>query len=304
MFNWLGGNKDGSDVPGTQNQHNAVIRVVGDRSAGKTTYMAALARWPNANPSSPVQAITPINEDGRRLIDKAQLLLEDGLEIEPDRLQQVDDLLDYSLQIVLKDQFSWAKVRGDHALVTLNLSCKDYSGEFFRDILASTADPTLDDYIDDCQQADGLLLLVDGTNRRRDEVCTRGLNRLFMALDQVDLVGNTQRRVALVLTKCEQPELWVKRLEPKTLAAQRFPQLYQRLQSWQQTGSGQVDVFTNSAFGMLGQQYPQPNAKRATRTADGVKWVLQTPRLWRPFGMVAPIYWLCTGKRHPALEDD
>lgn len=43
-------------------QSSVVLRVIGDRAAGKTSYMASLARWPNADPDSPVQAVTAVDE--------------------------------------------------------------------------------------------------------------------------------------------------------------------------------------------------------------------------------------------------
>lgn len=55
------------------------IFVIGSRSSGKTTYMAALARWPGTDPStSSVQTVTPIHEDGEALITKAKNILEQG----------------------------------------------------------------------------------------------------------------------------------------------------------------------------------------------------------------------------------
>lgn len=63
-------------------QSNIVLRVIGDRDAGKTAYMASLARWPNASPDSPVQTVVPVDEGGEDLVNKAQNILEQGLELE------------------------------------------------------------------------------------------------------------------------------------------------------------------------------------------------------------------------------
>ncbi len=63
-------------------QSSAVLRIIGDRTSGKTTYMASLARWPNADPDSPVQAVTAVDEGGEDLINKAQNILEQGLQLE------------------------------------------------------------------------------------------------------------------------------------------------------------------------------------------------------------------------------
>jgi hypothetical protein len=111
-----------------------------------------------------------------------------------------------------------------------------------------------------------------------------------------------KRRIALVLNKCEQSDLWVNRDKPAFLASARFPQVSQKLKVWQQMGGGEVEFFTASAFGMLGTKYPEPNVNLLQKSRGGVKAVIKNPKLWRPFGLVAPIYWLCKGSRHPDLD--
>ena len=138
MLNWL--TKNRTTVKGASEalQSNAVLRVIGDRTSGKTTYMASLARWPNADPASPVQNVTPVNEEGEELIVNAQNILEQGLQLEPSDLKaSAIDIKDYTLSIALKGQFSWRnpKASAGSDLVTLNISCKDYAGEFFTDLL-------------------------------------------------------------------------------------------------------------------------------------------------------------------------
>ena len=124
-----------------------------------------------------------------------------------------------------------------------------------------------------------------------------------MALDRTD-IGVSKRRIAFVMSKCEQSELWVNRHKPRELAIMRFPQVHRKLQSWENMGGGQVDYFTTSAFGMLGTRFPEPNSKRLNRDRDGTTSIIKDPKRWRPFGLVAPIYWLCTGDRHKELDKD
>lgn len=306
MLNWL--TKSLSTVKGSSegSQSNAVLRVIGDRGSGKTSYMASLARWPNADPSSPVQNVNAVNEEGEDLISKAQNILEQGLELEATDLNaKAIDVKDYTLSIALKGQFSWRnpKASAGSQLVTLNISCKDYSGEFFSDLLYQAGNSQLQDYLEDCLQATGMMFLIDGTTHRKDSEYANGLDKFLMALDRTEMSAE-KRRIALVMTKCEQPELWIKRHEPRQLAAARFPQVDRKLQSWQQMGGGNVDYFTTSAFGMLGSRYPEPNSKRISRDRNGTMSVLKDPKRWRPFGLVAPIYWLCTGDRHKELDKD
>ncbi len=305
MLKWLRQNQttgQGANII----QNNAVLRVIGDRSSGKTTYMASLARWPNADPASPVQAVTPINEEGSELVDQAQTLLEQGLQLEPSNLDaSASDVKDYTLSITLKGQFSWKNPRAsfNSQLINLVISCKDYSGEFFTDLIHQTSAPRLENYLEDCLQATGIMLLVDGTLFRKDSQYASGVDKFLMALDRTD-IGGEKRRIALVLNKCEQTELWVNRYKPAYLASARFPQVHRKLQAWQQLGAGQVDYFTTSAFGMLGTRFQEPNSKQLSQGNNGVASIIKDPKRWKPFGLVAPIYWLCTGERHKELDKD
>ncbi len=306
MRNWL--NKIQTQAQGSSEpiQSNAVMRVIGDRASGKTTYMASLARWPNADASSPVQAVIPINEEGSQLVEKAQNILEQGLELEPTRLDaSALDVSDYTLSITLKGRFTWknSPVSLGSQQMTLNISCKDYAGEFFTDLLHQAGNSRLEDYLEDCLQATGIMFLIDGTTYRKDSEYASGLDKFLMALDRTDMTA-AKRRIALVVTKCEQSDLWINRRRPGYLASARFPQVYKKLQTWQQMGAGNVDFFTTSAFGMLGTRYQEPNSQQLSRGRDGTTSVLKDPKRWRPFGLVSPIYWLCTGDRHQELDKD
>ncbi|MBE9170674.1 hypothetical protein IQ238_25215 [Pleurocapsales cyanobacterium LEGE 06147] len=291
MFDWFKKNKE------TQKDESAVIRVIGDRGSGKTAYMASMAYWPNANSDSPVQSIIPINDEANELIAKAQNILEQGLQLEPTVFPaSATEVKDYTLSIILKEQFSGLRSQ----TIKLNISCKDYPGEFFRDLIHKVGDSQLEDYLEDCLEATGILFLLDGTTHRKDLEYANGLDKFLMALDRTDL-GGKQRRIALVMTKCEQSELWINRHKPKELAMARFPQVYRKLQTWSQTADGEVSYFTTSAFGMLGNQFPEPNAIKLMRDRTGTSSVIKDPKRWRPFGLVAPIYWLCTGQHHKEL---
>ena len=271
---------DTNDAPTQTLSGDSTLRIIGDRASGKTAYLASLAYWPNANPESPVESVTPIGEEGEELVEKARDLLEQGLELEPTDLNaDIDEVKDYTLSINLKDRFSW--LRGEGKQVQLNVSCKDYAGEFFSDLLYKSGDSRLEDYLEDCCLATGLLFLVDGTTHRKDRDYAMGMEKFLMELDrsQVEL---QQRRIALVLSKCEQSELWVNRHEPQKLVKARFPKLSSQLEIWSRGGNGSVDYFTTSAFGILGRQYPEPNSKRLRRSRDGTTSVIKKPKLWRP----------------------
>ena len=186
-------------------QSSAVLRVIGDRGSGKTAYMASLARWPNADPTSPVQTVIPVGEAGEELITKAQNILEQGLELEAtDLAASTTDIKDYTLRISLKGQFSWNNLKGNigfqgSQLVNLNISSKDYAGEFFSDLLYRAGNPQLREYLEDCSLATGIMFLVDGSSRAKDSEYANGLDKFITSLDRTDM-GLGKRRIAFVLT--------------------------------------------------------------------------------------------------------
>lgn len=282
------------------------IRVIGDRASGKTAYMASLAYWPNANPASPVQSITSYGdkEAGVELIAQAQNILEQGLQLEATDLNgTVAAVKDYGLSIVLKKQFSLRNASLRSRVVKLNINCKEYAGEFFSDLIYKRGDPLLDDYLEDCKIATGILLLVDGTTHRKDAIYANGLEKFFQELDRAEL-DEKKRRLAFTFSKSEQSQLWVSRHHPRQLATRRFPLVQKRLETWQKINGGEVDYFTTSAFGTIGHNYPEPNATQIARDRDGTTSVIRDPKRWRPFGLVSPLYWLCTGQRHQELDKD
>lgn len=288
---------------GKEEDLSGELRVVGDRASGKTTYLAALARWPQANPASPVEAVTATNEDGEELIKMAQNILEQGEQLEPTRLaDDVVQVKNYGLRIVLKKQ---SARNNPKALMNLDINCKDYAGEFFSDLLKQSG-VQLKEYIEDCALATGMLLLIDATAHRLDSEYAEGIDKLLLGLDRAsgDRDQKQKRRIALVLTKCELTELWHNRDRPRWLAAARFGKLCEKLETWQRLGSCEVEYFTVSAFGVLGNKFPKPNSKQITRDRRAVASVLSDPKRWRPFGLVSPIYWLCTGVHNTQLDKD
>jgi hypothetical protein len=292
------------------NQPSSLIRIIGDRASGKTVYMAALARWPNANPNSPVQRVVADNDDGKELIRVAQNLLEQGLELEQTQLNSnPNKIKDYAIGITLKDQFFWQNMSSSNSsqLIDLNINCKDYAGEFFSDLLNSQNDPVLDAYFTDCIAAQGIALLIDGTSYQNDKKYASGLDAFLKGIDDFDLAGE-QRRIAFVITKSEQPELVINRNDSKKaydyVHSTRFPEVYKTLKSWQARGKGKVDFFLVSSFGTIGSRGIEGNYRLLSRRKGGTQAVIKKPQLWRPFGLIAPLYWLCTGNRHKDLDKD
>lgn len=267
---------------------NVTLRIVGDRGVGKTTYIAALARWPIVDQNSPVKEITHTNSDGKKLYDDAKTILEEGKQFLP--TPRIDQYPNYGLKIVFKEKFSWKK-----SPLEIDLYCKDYSGEFFSDILFDkNAQDELNTYIEDCSKSGtDILLLLDSISYRKDETYEDMIQQFLDQLNDAEWQG----KMAVALTKCEQPEVWgkIKSESIDQLILKWFPKVFNKLEARQSLC--QVEYFALSAFGMVGTVTKRPNTKYSDQTKT--EMVLDNPRLWKPFGLVSPLYWLCTGKRHP-----
>jgi GTPase SAR1 family protein len=303
--------KTGEGKPDTE----GLIRIIGDRGSGKTAYIAALARWPYTSKDSPVKKVEPINDDGKDLIRAAKNLLEQGLELEQTKLSlDPGEMKDYGISIMLQNHFSWRNPALDakNRQVEINISCKDYSGEFFSDLLFSQNNSLLEDYLEDCNSAEGVALLIDGTSHRKDQEYADGLEKFFSGLARWNNPDNPVsqiRKIACVITKAEQSELIVNRNKPPDfLPSHRFPKVYSKLQEWQnmKQGEGKIKVgfFLASAFGTVGPRAVEGNYRMLTRTEGGTQAVMKYPKLWRPFGLISPLYWLFTGERHKELDKD
>jgi GTPase SAR1 family protein len=275
------------------------IRIVGPRSAGKTTFMAALARWPNSKSESPILSVKPFGDDAVNLINMAQDILEQGLSFAPSRLDaDANNLPLYSLLIELKPAFLINRN------IRFQISCRDYAGEVIRELRSGVSTFDLSTYLDDCANSSGLLLLLDGSSIE-DKQYSQAFARLQTELAE-RLVGRDislrNYRIAVVFNKAELSQVWINRNQIDKFVNLRFPKTKATLQEWSRTWGCSVNYFFCSAFGMKGSP-PQPNFKKQARDDGGTYGVIANPSVWRPFGLVAPIYWLYTGKDDQRLRD-
>jgi len=286
---------------------NSEIRVIGPRRSGKTSFMAALARWPNADPNSPIQAVDPFDNEAGRLIEMAKDILEDGRELAgTDYDNTTYNLPTYTLLITLKPgllNHPMAHLRGKP--IRIQVSCREYSGEIIRDLCnMATAEARLRNYLDDCASASGLLLLLDGT-AKTDREYAQALENLQRELNErlsLDKRVFKDYRIAVVFSKCEQAPVWVYQKDIQKFANLKFSSTQEVLRRWRNLWGCQVNYFFCSAFGMKGTP-PKPNVTVINKDKGGTCAVIENPSIWRPLGLVAPLYWLQTGKEDARLRD-
>ena len=183
------------------------IRILGTRSSGKTTYLAALLRNPlNEHENSFIKRIAPIGTGAEKLIDQAFNILQGRAYFDPTPLAtQATTVEEIGFRIEI-----YLPRRKLEETVTLSIFTKDYSGEFFED-LRLHANDIVEDYLTDCAESQGLMLLVDGTNVGEDGHLEMNLPTFLRRLDQSVGGQGWQGRIAFVVSKCEQPKLYLKR---------------------------------------------------------------------------------------------
>jgi Caspase domain len=278
------------------------FRIIGPRASGKTTFLATLGYAPNLNSNHVIREIVPRSEDARDLISKAENILEQGLQLEPTDFRYGDDELYYSLLVTLKPHFcnnpiAW--LINQESRITL--SARDYSGELIEHLQGRNQDKFFVDFLNDCSLASGILVMIDCTTSDYDRKYSRSFTTFQREICyQFKRGGRNLKnyRIAIVLSKFDQSEAWNDRNQVENFVKAKFPQTRKVFHNWSKNWGSPVKYFACSAFGMYGEP-PRPNFI-GNEEAMGV---IANPNQWQPFGLIAPIYWLCTGKIDFRLRD-
>ena len=283
--------------------HNG-IRIIGDRGAGKTTFMTALSSLSQKNNEIPFEVL-PQNQESQELLYDMKNILMQGLSLEPTNPAKLEEIPFYSFRISLQPSLfiqPLAAIRGK--TIEMDISFKEYPGELFNDLRHNRQNRKLyGDYLDDCATVSKLLLLIDGTNR--DD---KGYKEIFINLSEeiANRLENKKEilnkyRIAVVISKCEEPLLWTHRHKAQELMSLKFWETQKAFQRWSQSWGCKMAYFTCSSFGVMGEP-PRANFKFIYTNDRGSIGVINNPQRWKPFGLLAPIYWLHTGKRDSRLQ--
>lgn len=188
----------------------------------------------------------------------------------------------------------------------MTIECEDTAGEYFDNLSKSSGD---NNFFDDCALASGLLLLIDGTSTsNHDQGYSNALTVLQEKLSSrlvISRIKVEEYRIAVVLSKADQPKVWNSLSKLEKIFQIYFPRTQSVLQEWNNLDGFSIEYFACSAYGMLGDSF-KPNARQSNYSSDySIGWlgVIINKSGWRPFGLVAPIYWLCTGKIDPRLQE-
>lgn len=269
------------------------IGVIGPRSSGKTTYLAALAYWPERRLQQRQKSAFDIEssdglESNVKIIERAKEQILQGSSFEPTTvIGGIDDLASYMFTIKVK--------RFLRPPDPINLVAVDYPGEIFNELVNGESNPLHEEFIKKCLRTDvkGLLVLLPGWERGSDSFYEQ-MVRKFLGL--IDSYGRTNDlRLAVAMSKCERGEIWSGRLDPETdLFNMHLRETTTVLRN--KLPRKNLEFFAISTFGVLSRNNPRPN-RIDEIGQEAIHSVLRDTDKWRPYGMIAPLYWLSTGKR-------
>ncbi|KYC35193.1 hypothetical protein WA1_08525 [Scytonema hofmannii PCC 7110] len=266
------------------------IRTIGTRDAGKTSYLAALSTCLQAESylEGRVLSVDPYGYGAEHLQANAENVLKNGIEMPA---SEYADSCRFSIK--LKPKFFMNPIATIlRRPLRLNISITAPTGELIENLIVGNASQ---DALNDCASVVGLMIMLDSTTPTRDRDYAKAIANLQRELGNIlGLQRNRRRlkrhRIAVVFTKGEQNDVY--RHQPKEFAELKFSHTFTNLNNWRKTWGCSMNFFMCSAFGFIGDTL-QPNC----RQVKGSKaYTLSKPEAWRPFGLVAPIYWLQTGK--------
>lgn len=272
------------------------ICVIGPRRSGKSTYLAALSYYPelivrSSSGKQKLFEVSPLGEDAKKLVENAENIITEGLELEPtvigDKLQSVDDLPNYNFKIEVKKKFFKKPEE-------IFLNVRDYPGEVF-DKLAdpSLADSVHQEFIDECLAKDvaGCLILFTALESNADKFYYSVMNRFLELMDQHEILNNL--RLAIAISKCERGEIWPGRIDPETdIMGVYLPRTRQLLRN--KLSPTHLQFYAISTFGVLQKNDPRPNRIMAIKT-EGQSSVLRESSRWKPYNLIEPLLWLSRG---------
>lgn len=274
------------------------VRMIGDRGSGKTCYLSALSDcWDvKSYNGGRIISVDPFGEGAMKLQFNAKNCLRNGIPLPP---SEYADSCRFS--VVLKPRFLMNPIATLMMRpIRLSISITAPTGELIENLIAGEVPQ---EAFDDCASVAGLIIIISGIAQAEDKKYAEAIAKLATELTRI--IGQARNhkrlkrhRIAIVFTKGEQSPVFVSRHDSKDFAERKFPMTTIVLKNWKKSWNCSMNFFICSAFGMIGEL--APNCKRI---GNG-RFVLKEPDAWLPLGLVAPLYWLQTGKDDHQLRGD
>ncbi|MFM8299503.1 MAG: hypothetical protein ACKN9A_14200 [Microcystis aeruginosa] len=278
------------------------IVIIGPRKSGKTTYLAALAyqseRQIQHQKRSQYKVVAG-NLEAAKLTQKAALLIKKSLQLEPTRVNAVDEL-PYYLFTIERQLSILGRILNWRSLKQFYIISRDYPGDVF-DSLASKSlySPLINEYIDDLFiDKIGCIIMMSGWGLNYDKFYHSSLTSLLEIMYSRSDIKDY--KIAVVMSKCERIELWPGRLNPESdLFEVHLPRTRDILRRRIQKEN--LKFFAISSFGVLGENDPRPNRENRIIHGEFLS-VLRDSEKWQPYNLIEPLYWLSTGQVIPVLN--
>ena len=295
-----------TDLPNKKN-----IYIIGPRSSGKTTFLGALLSITKYSQNINHRKVN-VDTKGKtsELESQVRKSWETKKPLEPTNFPK-DSLQNYEFLITINPQYKPTEIE---------LKAKDYGGEFFQELLRTDLSTKVKPYIKDClKDANGWIVLLpdfclkDDINgftvvENIDSFYKSVFHKLLsefpknddiFSSDELTKIENNLKeiRIAFVMSKCERGELWTRRWEPeRDLFQVHLKNTRDFLRNNLSLKKNQIAFFALSSFGVFSKNDPRPNRLNIGRNLqDGA--IIDNGELWRPFGLVNPLYWIATGKK-------
>ncbi|MGK7956581.1 MAG: hypothetical protein AB4063_15235 [Crocosphaera sp.] len=291
-------------VKSSKQPKGAEIRIIGPRRSGKTTYLATLAYCPKGlKEKYPGLKVTPHSDDAEKLVRFAEDILKKGAKLagtpidKEDLAEQIDRLPYYDFRLMIPKTAQGAMLR-------LDLSARDFPGEFFEMIAHPSRPAAIESWFEDLFSVTGWMVMMTDWQPGRDK---HSYYPAFKQLcEEITIREETKPalknlKIAVVMAKCERGELWTGRKDPDLdLFRVRLPKTYHYLTEI--LPPERLQFFACSSFGVLGDSRwsfdPRPNRYNPDDgSVSEYNAFLRNAGQWYPYGLIPPLYWLATGKR-------
>ncbi|MGK7939835.1 MAG: hypothetical protein AB4062_06735 [Crocosphaera sp.] len=288
------------------------VCIIGPRSSGKTTYLAALLYHEEhrvrQNKKSSYR-VTAQTVEARELKEKAETLLKRGLGLEAtklgDEIQNVYDLPFYSFTIEREISGFGKLFKKEKIAERFQITTRDYPGEVFDALVDSNL---LGDYreafVKDCfDDKRGCVMMLPAWESGSDLYYLSLLQNFFDLMESEGKINDY--KMAVVMSKCERGEIWPGRHQPELDLFQLHLKKTTRYLR-QKIAQENLAFFALSTFGIRGDKDPRPNRiDLVTQGKEPGSVLLQygegindrgksTDELWKPYNLIEPLYWLMT----------
>ena len=230
--------------------------------------------------------VATVNQDAKKLVKQARnrILQQESL---PETRYEETRRTIYQFHINLQPKY--------RQMEQIDLVVKDYTGAIWLELEnAGTVTDKIQDFLEEALLKDlvGWLILLPGWKRPYDDFYHRVVAILIQLIDDGDRLKDL--RLAIAMSKCERGEIWPCRIDPEIdLFKKRLKRTHSILR--RKINPNNLSFYALSTFGVLGRYDPRPN--RIIEPGNKEMAVLRDRCKWQPYNMIAPLYWLNTGKK-------